>query len=156
VAAAAIQCGYAALVEARGRKAGSTTRWLDLWIQFGRKGRSDDPRTEECVELKVGNYYRDQGVKENPNNYLKDAVKDARKITTPCSAKIGACVFKAVYAEPPTEAALDLARQEIDAGCSPDAVGWAFPACVRSLKDDDGYVPGVILAMKLVRDAGVA
>ena len=137
VAAAAIQCGYAALVEPQCRKGSSRGR-LDLWFQFRQQDQTGNE--EECVEFKVANHPSDK----NSSVYLDDAIQDASKIAGPYRARIGACVFKVV-----TPRGLDSVREELVSVCSPDALAWAFPACVRDLKEKDDLVPGVVLAMKL-------
>ena len=118
---------------------------LDLWVQFCKQDR--EGAEEECVEFKVANHPGSHLSSE----YLDDAVEDARKITGLYRARIGACVFKIVNPQ-----SLDSARKEIAACCSPDALAWAFPACVQDLKERDGtHVPGVVLAMKLAANKTV-
>ena len=150
VAAAAIQCGYPALVESPSKKGGSSGR-LDLWVQFGMQKQGTHTE-EECVEFKVANH--DSSSREcDCQKHLYNAVNDARKITTSCRNKIGACVYKVIYEPDSKTTDEDLARtqQQIRDNCPHDALAWAFPTCVRNVPEKGGWiVPGIVLAMKCV------
>lgn len=138
LAAAAIQCGHVALVETSIAKRERSGR-SDLWVQFG--VQETQGAQEECVEVKFENY-EGRGTDEK----LRAALDDARKITLPCRARIGACFFKIINPESFETVTTDIARI-----CGADALAWSFPACVRDLEEKPGRgVPGVVLAMKVV------
>src|SRR5206468_3569248 len=87
LSSAAMQCGYASLVESTGTKDGRGRS--DLWVQFGPE--QIDGANEEFVELKTALC---DGLVTTEG--LDAAVADARAVSLPSRARIGACIYKIV------------------------------------------------------------
>lgn len=144
LAAAALQCGCASLVESSVPKVNGQTGRSDFWLKFP----SGD---ESFCEFKICH------LGSGPLSFekLNQACRDAVAVNWPATEKIGVCLFMFHSDSPLDDAKIKAAIDQIWTDGRLDAVAWAFPECIRDIPGDGRILsPGVVMGMKLVGRQG--
>lgn len=151
-ASAAIQSGYAALVEADGTKGDGEKKGgrSDLWVQFGAEATKG--ACQEVLEFKTHGPAITAANVSTVRSKLEGALADARKVSLSLGfrARIGVACF-IVACAPGEFAGLVSLREQIEKECDPEAMAWVFVDALMARSVESGLLhPGGVLVMRRV------